>query len=182
MVLDWYALLASCWSGLRGSRHSLLTGSRHPFQMVVLFLMTCTASSSKSTVHPASTRGDMPMRDSVARPGRICALRAVASNVVGTIMSQSWVLDKRCPPAVPTMIGLSVGRTFVLGAFSFKNIPVAPVSARPVSSLSTSVLVGGRTSGIDFSRLNKFNACSLHAPPRHAFGSSFTLNFQSLFT
>ena len=92
------------------------------------------------------------------------------------------MLDKRCPHAVPTMIGLSAGRTFVFGAFSFENMPVAPVSAKPVSSLSTSVLVGGRTSGIDFFRLNKFKACLLHAPPRHVFGSSFTLNFQSLFT
>ena len=61
------------------------------------------------------------------------------------------MLNKRCPLAVPTMIGLLAGRTFVFGAFSFKNMPVAPVSAKPVSSLSTSVLVGGRTSGIDFS-------------------------------
>ena len=55
---------------LRGSRHSLLIGSRHPFQMVVLVLMTCTASLSKSTVQPASTRGDMPIRDLFARPGK----------------------------------------------------------------------------------------------------------------
>ena len=61
------------------------------------------------------------------------------------------MLDKRSPPAVPTMIGLSAGCTFVFGAFSFKNMPVAPVSAKLVSSLSTGVLVGGRTSGIDFS-------------------------------
>ena len=47
-----------------------------------------------------------------------------------------------CPPAAPTMMGFFVIHTFVIGAVSFKNIMVAPVSSSPVFLFSTIFCLG----------------------------------------
>ena len=66
-------------------------------------------------------------------------------------MSHLWMLHKHLPPAVSTVLGLLFVCTLFIVAVFFKNMPVDPVSARPVSLFSTIFLFWGRTSGLDFS-------------------------------
>ena len=78
-------------------------------------------------------------------PGRIWDLRVLALISKGTSMSHLWVLDKRYPPAVLIVMGLLVVRKFIIGAVSFKNMPVYPVYSSPVSLFPTTFLFGGST-------------------------------------
>ena len=137
-MLVWYALFASCGvSVFSGSSHSWFDVPRQPFHVVVLFLMTCTDRLSKITLQLLSTSAEIPIMDSVARPGIMCDLRVLVFSLVETCRVQLCVLGSLWPPVLPTIIGLLVWRKFVCGVDSFRNIPVAPVSAVDVSAFST---------------------------------------------
>ncbi len=72
-----------------GSIHRLVVGSLNPRKITFLLNITSHLLLSKTTVHPALHKVQIPMRDVIAKDGTMCPVSTVRSP--GMLMSQMCV-------------------------------------------------------------------------------------------
>jgi hypothetical protein len=110
-----------------GSIHRLVVGSLYPRKIAFLLNITSHLSLLKTTVYPALHKGQIPMRDAIAKDGTMCPVSTVGSP--GMMMSQMCVNITLFPLGTFIMRGFQATRLYAMSAPFMIKIDVAPVSA-----------------------------------------------------
>ncbi len=110
-----------------GSVHRLVVGSLYPRKITFSFNITSHFSLLKMTVHPALHKGQIPMRDAIAKDGTMCPVSTVGSP--GMLMSQMCVFVALFPSGKLFVRGFFATCLFATLAPSMIKIDVAPESA-----------------------------------------------------
>ncbi len=120
-----------------GNVHRSVAWSFVPAKITVPLYHTSHFSLSKTTLHPALHKGQIPIREAIFNDGMMCPVNICGSP--GIWMSQTWVDHIVVPSGKFILSGLVAIHLLSTSALSMMNIAATPVSAMALFAAMVSV-------------------------------------------